>query len=249
MASNLLSSSSSQINTVQNDFKFESRPCQVELLDQLGTDLTVVNSARISYGAESKELTKRDVGLMNYLAKHKHFSPFRHCMIQFRLQMPEFVARQMYKHVVGIETTSTHPTKDHAWNEISGRYKILKSIYIPKTWKSQHENSKQCSGDPLNDEQQQQASELYKSVVKNIMDTYKNLLKIGVSKEQARTVLPLSFMTECVWTASLQAVYNFIVLRNDPHAQYEIQILAQEIEKIVVDKFPVAYRALQKTLQ
>ena len=93
----------------------------VEVVDTLGNDLTVVNSARVSFGKRKKYFDKNDRGLVRYLAKHKHFSPFRHIQVQFHIKAAEFVMRQWYKHVVGIETSSTSSTKDHAWNEISGR--------------------------------------------------------------------------------------------------------------------------------
>ena len=94
----------------------------VEVVDSLGSDLTVVNSVRVSFGKRKKKWDKSDEKLVNYLAKHKHYSPFRHLQIQFHIKAPEFVMRQWYKHIVGIETTSNSSTKDHAWNEISGRY-------------------------------------------------------------------------------------------------------------------------------
>ena len=91
----------------------------VEVIDALGIDLTVANSARVSFGKRKNKYDKSDERLVRYLAKHKHFSPFRHLVVQFHIKAPEFVTRQLYKHVVGIETTSSSITKDHAWNEIS----------------------------------------------------------------------------------------------------------------------------------
>ena len=94
----------------------------IEVVDTLGDDLTPVNAARVSFGGRSKTFEEKDRRLSKFLIKHKHFSPFRHQHVMMIIKAPEFVMRQWYKHVVGIETTSTHPTKDHAWNEISGRY-------------------------------------------------------------------------------------------------------------------------------
>ena len=93
----------------------------IEVVDVLGDDLTPVNAARVSFGGRSKEFTDKDRRLSKFLIKHKHFSPFRHQHVMMIIKAPEFVMRQWYKHVVGIETTSDHPTKDHAWNERSGR--------------------------------------------------------------------------------------------------------------------------------
>ena len=103
----------------------------VEVIDTLGNDLTVVNSARVSFGKRKTKWDKSDERLVRYLAKHKHHSPFRHLQIQFHIKAPEFVMRQWYKHVVGIETTSNSSTKDHAWNEISGRYVPVEDFYTP----------------------------------------------------------------------------------------------------------------------
>ena len=108
----------------------------VEVIDTLGDDLTVVNSARVSFGKRKTKWDKSDERLVRYLAKHKHHSPFRHLQIQFHIKAPEFVMRQWYKHVVGIETTSNSSTKDHAWNEISGRYVPVEDFYIPEVFRN-----------------------------------------------------------------------------------------------------------------
>ena len=230
---------------VEDVLYLSHNPCNVQLIDSMGSDLTVVNAARVSFGAESKEFTEKDAKLVNYLAREKHFSPFRHPMLSFRLEMPEFIARQLYKHVVGIEST-TFPTKDHAWSEISGRYKTLEKFYIPSVWHLQHEKAKQCSGGPIDETSQKNITE---RVLENTYKTfvlYKDMLNSGVSREEARQCLPLSFMTEVIWTASLQAVAHFIRLRNDEHAQAEIRELASRMEKVVQEKFPHAYPALAK---
>lgn len=219
----------------------------VTLIDRLGSDASVVNAARVSFGgAGNAALSEKDVKLIEYLAKHKHYSPFRHAMLQFRIRMPEFCARQFYKHVVGIECTSTHPTKDHAWNEISGRYKAYDAIYVPREWKKQHSNAKQCSGNLFDAPTQKDIGEKYEAAVRASMEAYNCLLERGVSREQARMLLPLTIMTEVVWTASLQAVHNFVVLRNAPDAQDEIRELAGLIDAAAKDAFPVSYAALVK---
>ena len=111
----------------------------VEVIDTLGNDLTVVNSARVSFGKRKTKWDKSDERLVRYLAKHQHHSPFRHLQIQFHIKAPEFVMRQWYKHVVGIETTSNSSTKDHAWNEISGRYVEVEDFYTPEVFRKQSE--------------------------------------------------------------------------------------------------------------
>ena len=116
----------------------------IEVVDSLGSDLTVVNSARVSFGKRKEKFDKSDERLVRYLAKHKHYSPFRHLQIQFHIKTPEFVMRQWYKHVVGIETTSNSSTKDHAWNEISGRYVEYDEFYEPTIYRKQSDDNKQA---------------------------------------------------------------------------------------------------------
>lgn len=222
---------------------------EVNFLGILGSDATIVNSARVSYGRRidvNNPLSGRDKRLIRYLAKHQHWSPFRHVVLQFHVKCPEFVARQMYKHVVGIETTSAHPTKDHAWNEISGRYVELRELYTPKLWRKQSESNKQASAGPLPLSEQAQATSIYAHYTKTVMQCYEGLLELGVAREQARMVLPLSFMTEFYWTASLQAVMNFIILRDSPEAQKEIRDLAIAMRNIVKKEVPVAYAELEE---
>ena len=107
----------------------------IELVDTLGDDLTPVNAARVSFDGFSETFTDKDRKLSKFLIKHKHHSPFRHQHTMFIIKAPEFVMRQWYKHVVGIETTSSHVTKDHAWNEISGRYVEVEDFYYPEVWR------------------------------------------------------------------------------------------------------------------
>ena len=119
----------------------------IEVVDSLGDDLTVVNSARVSFGKRKKYWDKSDERLVRYLAKHKHYSPFRRLQVQFHIKAPEFVMRQWYKHVVGIETTSNSSAKDHAWNEISGRYVEVEDFYYPSVWRKQSDDiNKQGKG-------------------------------------------------------------------------------------------------------
>ena len=117
----------------------------IEVIDKLGNDLTVSNSARVSFGKRKTTYDDRDRRLVNFLAKNKHFSPFRHLMVTFHIKAPEFVMRQWYKHVVGCETTSSSSTKDHAWNEISGRYVPVKEYYYPSFFRKQSADNKQAS--------------------------------------------------------------------------------------------------------
>ena len=210
----------------------------VEVIDSLGTDLTVVNSARVSFGKRHTKYTKGDKHLVKYLAKYKHFSPFRHMMVQFHLKAPEFVMRQWYKHVVGIETTSSYPTKDHAWNEISGRYTPVTDYYIPEVWRKQSQDNKQASEGELNDLQQKRMTHLYERYLLDVERVYETMVQTGMAKEQARVVLPLSQYTEVYWTASFQAIMNFIDLRDEKTAQWEIRQYAKCLKEMMYDIYP-----------
>ena len=208
----------------------------VEVLGFLGTDLTVANSARVSFGKRKSKYDKSDQRLVKFLAKHKHFSPFRHLVVQFHIKAPEFVMRQIYKHVVGIETTSSYPTKDHAWNEISGRYVPVEEYYIPENWRQQSEDSKQASVGSV--KEQEEATETYAEAIQVGKHYYEKLLELGVAKEQARIMLPLSQYTECYWTASFQAIVNFIDLRDEDSAQWEIREYAKALKNLLLEIYP-----------
>ena len=208
----------------------------IEVIDHLGNDLTVANSARVSFGKRKDTYDKSDERLVHYLAKHKHFSPFRHLVVQFHIKAPEFVMRQWYKHVVGAETTSSYSTKDHAWNEISGRYVPVEEYYIPENWRQQSEDSKQASVGAI--AQQEEASECYTKAIQIGRHYYERLLELGVAKEQARIVMPLSQYTEVYWTASFQAIVNFIELRDEPSAQWEIREYAKVLKEQMSSIYP-----------
>lgn len=217
----------------------------VELIDAMGSDLTVVNSARVSFGKRKTELSDGDRKLIKFLAEHKHWSPFRHVQLQFHCKVPEFVARQWYKHVVGI-TYSEAPTVDHAWNEVSLRYVDASEFdfYTPQGFRQQSENNKQASVDTLVPDQDLKLQEAYQGHCQQSLELYQRLVESGVAKEQARGVLPLSIYTEFYWTASLQAVVNFITLRQHPGAQYEIREYANALEEFTKLVVPASYDAL-----
>ena len=208
----------------------------IELVDTLGDDLTPVNAARVSFDGFSETFTDKDRKLSKFLIKHKHHSPFRHQHAMFIIKAPEFVMRQWYKHVVGIETTSSHVTKDHAWNEISGRYVPYDEFYEPKEFRKQSEDNKQAS-DGLIDDQVSATIKWRTSQMKSI-ETYKELLDMGMAKEQARSILPLTLYTKVWWTASFQSVMNFIELRDEATSQVEIQEYARALKEIMLEAFP-----------
>lgn len=210
----------------------------IELIETFGDSLTVVNAARVSFGSEKKELDNKDKRLIKYLYKHKHMSPFRHVMFRFRIKAPEFVMRQHYKHVVGCEMTSNDCTKDHAWNEISGRYKPVTEYYVPNNWRQQSKSSKQASVGSCPEEVQTAANELFSNITSQIHEAYEKLLEMGVAKEQARILLPLNQYTEVIWTCSAQALLNFIELRDEPFSQWEIREYAKAFRRILEEKTP-----------
>ena len=208
----------------------------IEVVDTLGDDLTPVNAARVSFGGRSDKFTEKDKRLSKFLIKHKHFSPFRHQHIQIIIKAPEFVMRQWYKHVVGIETTSAHVTKDHAWNEISGRYVPYEDFYVPKEYRAQSDDNKQASEGVVDD--QDGASALWKKSQYTAIKCYREMLDMGMAKEQARSILPLTVYTKVWWTASFQSVMNFIELRDEATSQVEIQEYARVLKEIMLEVFP-----------
>ena len=203
---------------------------QVELKDSMGTDLTVVNTARVSFNKEVHSMEERDVKLLSYLAKHKHWSPFSHCFLQFYIKAPIFVARQLAKHQVGL-----------AWNEVSRRYIDSEpEFYVPNTWRTRPEKSiKQGSGDKTVD-YDIQGTMLF------VQQTYNNLLKEGIAPEMARMVLPQNTMTEWYWSGSLYSFARICKLRLDKTAQVEVREIASPISKKCLELFPHSWTALME---
>ncbi len=199
----------------------------VELVDSMGSDLSVVNAARVSFAKVATEFTDKDVKLINYLAKHNHWTPFAHAFVSLRIKAPIFVARQAVKHQVGL-----------AWNEVSRRYVDDEpEFYWPKQWRGRPVNAKQGSEGVLN-------WQVDPRCIQIALDTYMSAIKHGVAPEQARVVLPQNTMTEWIWSGSLAAFARVCKLRLDPHAQLEIQELAQGIKALVEPLFPVSFAAL-----
>ena len=216
----------------------------IEVVDVLGDDLTPVNAARVSFGGRSENFTDKDKRLSKFLIKHKHFSPFRHQHVMMIIKAPEFVMRQWYKHVVGIETTSNHPTKDHAWNEISGRYVAYSDFYMPKDFRAQSDDNKQASEGLVDN--QKEALRLWQEAQQSSIEAYEKMIVMGMAKEQARSILPLTVYTEVWWTASFQSIMNFIELRDEATAQVEIQEYAKALKDIMLDVFPETTKLWQE---
>lgn len=214
----------------------------VGLIDSCGTDLSVVNAARVSFHKESEEFEAKDTKLVTYLAQHKHFSPFNHAFASFRVKAPLFVARQLVKH------------KFLPWNEVSRRYvQDEPEFYIPSVWRKAAENVKQGSSGEAADitpiEQMCGDSGnlfLPEEAVRVCLQTYQALLKVGVCAEQARMVLPQNMMTEWIWSGTLGAWADMCRLRLDPHTQAESREVAENIAAEMRVLFPVSFDALLK---
>ncbi len=219
----------------------------IELLDHMGTDLTTVEAARVSFLKGTTKLGEREEKLIRYMAEHDHTSPFRHATMMFRFKAPLFVARQLWKHVVGINTEFdleerwsgfSGGFKDTGWNEASGRYVELKDeFYTPDVWRAQSASNKQASDGQI--DEQQAASEAYAAGLSASYEAYRMLRELGVAKEQARGILPQSIYTQWVWTGSLQAFLHVVELRAKPDAQYETQLYGYAVRDIVNSVFPV----------
>jgi thymidylate synthase (FAD) len=201
----------------------------VELIDNMGSDLTVVNAARVSFGNRSKSLEKRDQNLISYLANHKHTSPFGHCFATFHVKAPVFVARQLVKH------------KFLRWNEISRRYVDTDpEFYVPELWRGRSVDKKQGSDGvvyPFNGSEND-------FVNYTALRVYKELLDEGVAPEQARMVLPQSTMTEWWWSGSLDAFMDMCILRCKHDTQYETRRVAIRINSLLEEKYPTSVRAI-----
>jgi thymidylate synthase (FAD) len=213
----------------------------LRLLDSMGNSLSVVNDARQSFAAESAEWTERDGKLLRYLAKHHHTSPFRGVVFKWSVKAPLFIARQWWKHTVA----STFVDDQLGWNEKSFRYCAADEaeFYIPMEFLQQSEDNRQASAGPLPSRSQSLAFAQYAQAVEACKQAYAGLLLIGVSKEQARAILPSALYTSFVWTCSLQALFHFISLRIGHGAQGEIVAYAKALLELGRPVAPEAFDA------
>jgi len=213
----------------------------LRLLDSMGNSLSVVNDARQSFAAESAEWTERDGKLLRYLAKHHHTSPFRGVVFKWSVKAPLFVARQWWKHTVA----STFVDDQLGWNEKSFRYCAADEaeFYIPIEFLQQSEDNRQASAGPLPSRSQSLAFAQYAQAVEACKQAYAGLLLTGVSKEQARAILPSALYTSFVWTCSLQALFHFISLRIGHGAQGEIVAYAKALLELGRPVAPEAFDA------
>lgn len=211
---------------------------EVTYVDHMGTDLTVANAARVSFGKKSEMdssdpwgppfLKVKDAKLIRYLAKHKHISPFGHCFASFHIKAPVFVARQLVKH------------KFLRWNEISRRYVDSEpEFYTPPVWRGRSANKKQGSEGTITI-----SDDIVEDLYDDTVARYRLLLDIGVCPEQARMILPQSMMTEWYWSGSLDAFADMCKLRYADDTQAETREVAEYIAGEMYELFPVSWEAL-----
>ena len=219
------------------------------LIDHMGSDISTVNAARVSFGKQSTPvkwdwyeyesggasgdfiavIKEGDVKLIRYLAKHKHLSPFGHAFASFHVKAPIFVARQLVKH------------KFLRWNEISRRYvDDDPEFYVPDVWRGRSADKKQGSEGVVEGITVKEYNEV-------CLDVYQQMIKAGVAPEQARMVLPQSTMTEWYWSGSLDAFASMCRLRCASDTQYESRIVADQISKVMGELFPVSWKALMES--
>ena len=209
---------------------------RVSYVDHMGSDLTIVNSARVSFGNTRDELNDRDKRLVKYLVKHKHTSTFEHNVVTFKFVVPLFIRSQHHRH------------RTWSYNEISRRYtdKDLQ-FYLPNKFRTQHKSNRQASNsEELIDPQVyptlslMRASEILEARTRDCLDTFNNLIDVGVCREQARMILPQNLYTEYYGTCNLSNLLKFIDLRTHEGAQWEIQKVAEACLEIASDLWPVA---------
>jgi len=207
---------------------------RIQYVDHMGSDLTVVNSARVSFGKTVAAMEEKDEKLVRYLAKHNHWTPFAHPQISLRVKIPVFLARQYFKHIVG-----------SVKNEVSRRYVNDAPSYHFPEWRFKPDGSiKQGSGMVGEPTDQELFNGLYEKAIDYCDYVYTELIQLGVAPEQARMVLPQSMYTEFVDTGSLVYWARMYKQRSDSHSQSEWWPLMEELDMLMSDLFPIAWKEL-----
>ena len=209
----------------------------VKLLNQMASDLDVVNAARVSFATYQTEMDEKAIGLINFLMKNKHATPFEHSVFKFYIKCPIFVAREWFRH------------RWSSFNEMSMRYYVPESIdfYNPENIRQQIGKPGSYSFESIEDPITKSLVESKtKSVYNYAYNTYQVLIEAGVAKEIARTILPVGQYTEFIWTVNARSLVNFISLRNDEHAQYEIRKYAEVVENIFSQYMPITHECFVK---
>ena len=201
----------------------------VELIDKMGSDLSVVNAARVSFAKIKDKFEDKDEKLIKYLAVHGHWSPFAHASLSFRIKAPVFVARQLVKHQVGL-----------SWNEVSRRYVDDKPhFYVPFMWRKRPDkNIKQGSSD-------EEVPYDITKIINDAEEMYNDMLADDIAPEMARMILPQCMMTEWIWSGTLYAFARVCNLRDHDNAQSETREVAKEISGNIKDHFPISWKYLK----
>jgi len=209
----------------------------IRLDGNMADDLTVVRSARVSFGKSAKEMGEAEVGLINFLMRERHGTPFEHCVFRFYIKCPIFVAREWFRHRIG------------SFNEISGRYSVIEQDYfVPESSDIRTQVGKPGSYtfESIQPEAAAAAVEIMYESSERSFDAYNRLLMAGVAKEVARMVLPVNTYTEFYWTVNARSLMNFLSLRSAAHAQKEIRDYSLRIEDTFKSLMPVTYEAWVK---
>jgi thymidylate synthase (FAD) len=223
-------------------FLYNDKIGQIELVQSMGEDITVVNSARVSFGVHKKEMDEKDKKLVNYLIKHRHTSTLEHNIATFRIKVPLFVRSQHHRH------------RTWSYNEISRRYTDADmQFYVPETYRTQHKSNRQASNieDKINPQmdsypillESRLCNEAVEYHVQSSLGLYNDMIKKGIAREQARMILPQNLYTEYYATANLNNILKFIELRTHEGAQWEIQVLAEAMLEIISDLWPETVKA------
>lgn len=212
---------------------------EVELIDKIGDDLAIVNAAKVSFSASLAEMNEHGIGLINFLLKNKHATPFEHVVFKFRIKAPIFVTREWMRH------------RWSSFNEMSMRYYVPPVVQFynpePKNIRTQVGKPGSYTFEPINDQNLAKiVKEKLDVVYKLSSSVYKELIDLGIAKEVARCALPVAQYTEFIWTVNARSLINFLSLRNDQAAQYEIQEFAKVIEDIFAKLLPVTYESFVK---
>ncbi|WP_027459891.1 FAD-dependent thymidylate synthase [Deinococcus murrayi] len=205
----------------------------VTLVQHVGSDKMIVNAARVSFGGDSDApLNGRDEKLIRYLLRHQHGSPFEHNLVTFKVVCPIFVDRQLVRHRVGVSK-----------NEISGRYvELQERNFTPPSFRRQAPSNRQASVEDDGTLDQAAAAAVWEGAWRAAFAAYQELLALGVTREQARGVLPLSLYTESYYTFNVRSLLHFLSLRDHEGAQYETQLYARALAELAEPLFPVTFR-------
>jgi thymidylate synthase (FAD) len=216
----------------------------VKLVRVNGSELDIVNAARLSYNVNKKSVDSKDIKLIDFLIREGHTSPLRHVGLSLKFKAPMMVARQHWRHIVGASTLEDGTP----YSELSRRYvRGSHEFYEPDAWRGAPSNSKQGSSGVLDETTSSHLTELYQDFLEYANNLYERMIDLGVAPEQARIVIPANALyTKYLWTPSLQAAMSFVDLRSATDAQSEIQPYADAIEKIINDHFPNVYNSWKK---